>query len=241
MTFFGTATRPEPGDLFVCSAGGGVGTAVRIGQLLDGDPIRELTWLIKGRPVPAPGVLPPWDYEHAGVYLGDTAGNHYIAQAQPGGAVRVAVRDWQLGRKYVLWSTGLFPDLTDAMRANIVEAATWGTQKPHQIGYSVADYLALTAHRLGVATPELQTYIEDSGHMICSQYDDWAYQHGPYQLFDDKRWNGDVTPMDLARLFIARAVSLGLIVPPPVAEAPARHSLIHNRQPGQTPYPPPQH
>lgn len=204
MTFFGTATQPEPGDLFVASAGGGLGVAIKAGEILDGDPVRALAWALSGRPSPAPGVEEPWAYEHAGIYIG----NHTIVQAQPGGADAVAVRDWQLGRKYVLWSTGVF-DLTTAQR-NLITGAASRAAETH-IPYSIADYLALTAHKLGLGTKALQDYIADSGHMICSQLDDWCYQQGSVQIFNDGRWNGFVTPADLAGEFIRRAQALKLI------------------------------
>ncbi len=65
--------------------------------------------------------------------------------------------------------------------------------------YSFLDYLALAAHRYRLPVPGLRTYIKSTGHLICSQLVDACYQAAGVQLFDDHRWNGYVTPSDLAR------------------------------------------
>jgi hypothetical protein len=146
---------------------GDVGKAIRIGQWLNGDGYK--------------------DYEHVLMYMGDGK----IAQAQPHGA---AIRDLSIydGRT-IRWSSGLI-NPTDDQRAAIVAAAQ--RYADLHVGYSYLDYAALATHRLHLypADQLLKDYIASNKHMICSQYIDQCYQDGGYQLFDDHRWPGYVTP-----------------------------------------------
>jgi hypothetical protein len=78
------------------------------------------------------------------------------------------------------------------------------------IGYSFLDYLALallhlekiyTGRPTGQSTWRITRWVrkrvQDSGHMICSAFvDHWA-SHLGFELFDDGRLPGDVTPSDL--------------------------------------------
>lgn len=129
------------------------------------------------------------DYEHARLYLGDGK----CVEARPGGA---AVVDW-IADDGGLWSTGII-FLTDAQRKAIVDAgwACVGTQ------YSVMDYFALAAYKfkIGLLVPGLKKYVATSKHMICSQLVDHCYQVAGVQLFNDERWEGYVSPGDLADL-----------------------------------------
>lgn len=126
-----------------------------------------------------------WD--HAGVYLGDGT----TVEAQPGGAARQRLASHDPSR--LLWSTGRIP-LTDAQRTAIVTAATGYLGTP----YSAADYFAIAAHRLRLPLPWLRTYVASSKHMICSQLVDRCYRDAGVQLFADGRWDGYVTPAELA-------------------------------------------
>ena len=129
------------------------------------------------------------DYEHAKLYLGDGK----VIEALPGGA---QVDDYVYDASS-LWSTGIIK-LTDIERKRIILAGYAGIGIP----YSEADYFALAAHRLHLEliTPGLREYVRTSRHMICSQLVDYFYQKAGIQLFDDGRWNGYVTPADLANL-----------------------------------------
>jgi hypothetical protein len=73
--------------------------------------------------------------------------------------------------------------------------------------YSFADYAALAALRLHITPLDhaLERYVASSGHMICSQLVDCAYQRAGVQLFDDHRMPGDVTPADLYELIERQA------------------------------------
>jgi hypothetical protein len=68
------------------------------------------------------------------------------------------------------------------------------------VPYSFLDYGALALHRLHIPAPGLRAYIQDSGHAICSQLVDEGARRGGWQLFDDQRWEGYVTPGALRRL-----------------------------------------
>lgn len=134
-----------------------------------------------------------WD--HAYVYLGDGT----IVQAQRPRAVRVPLASAR--HEYSIWSAGLIT-LTPAQRTAIVHTALALVGTP----YSWLDYAAIAAHRFHIRTPELKTFIADSGHMICSQLVDQCYASAGVHLFDDRRWSGYVTPYDLGTLISARAI-----------------------------------
>lgn len=124
--------------------------------------------------------------QHAGIFLG----HGLTIEAMPGGAIEGDISRYDPDS--VVWSTDLVVP-TDTQRGDILAAAL----RYKGVPYSFLDYAAIGAHRFGVKTPKLQKYIEASGHMICSQLVDRAYELGGYQLFDDGRWHGDVTPADL--------------------------------------------
>lgn len=131
------------------------------------------------------------EYAHALIYVGKGE----IVEAEPGGARR-RVRGIEPGD---LWSTGLIP-LTDAQRANITAAAIGYTGTP----YSFADYAALAAHHFRLPLPGLKSYVASTGHQICSQLVDQAYEDAGVHLFQDGRWPGYVTPKSLANLLLAK-------------------------------------
>lgn len=125
------------------------------------------------------------DYEHAFVYVG----NDRIIEAEPSGAKLSHVTEY----RDVVWSTGWI-DVTDAQRRVIAQTA----RGLEGIRYSFADYFAIAAKRLHVpGSGLLKNYVGSSRHMICSQLVDYCYQKAGIQLFNDKRWNGYVTPADL--------------------------------------------
>lgn len=127
--------------------------------------------------------------QHAGMYLG----NGETVEAMPGGAIRGNIARFDMDS--MVWSSGLI-DLTDEQRELICYFAT----QDIGVGYSDLDYFALALHRFHVPTPGLKHYIMTSGHMICSQMVDREYARAGVKLFDDGRWDGDVTPADLNKL-----------------------------------------
>lgn len=124
------------------------------------------------------------EYEHAFVVLDGNS----VLEAEPRGAritplsaydnTNVVYSDW---------------DLTGQQRSAIVAAAEGLIGTP----YSWLDYLSLALHRLHIPAPHLRRYVADSGHLICSQLVDLAYLRAGLHMFNDRRWEGDVTPGDL--------------------------------------------
>jgi cell wall-associated NlpC family hydrolase len=127
------------------------------------------------------------EYQHAFIYVG----NGQVVQAEPAGAAYASVSP----HTKTLWSSGRIP-LTASQRSAISRAARGYVGTP----YSALDYLAIALHHWHLPIPHLRGYIASTGHMICSQLVDRCYQDAGVQLFADERWNGYVTPADLARL-----------------------------------------
>lgn len=127
--------------------------------------------------------------QHAGMYLGDGV----TIEAYPGGAIKGSIEAYS--GVQIVWSSDFF-DLTPDQRMKLVEISLGFEGVP----YSFLDYAALAAHRFHVPTPGLKRFIDSSGHMICSQLVDRVHELAGVQLFDDKRWHGDVTPGDLYNL-----------------------------------------
>ncbi|MFE7246063.1 hypothetical protein [Streptomyces sp. NPDC057580] len=124
-------------------------------------------------------------YEHAFIVLPDDQ----LIEAEPGGAQVAPLSEYDDREVLYVSPAGLTP----AQREAIVSCAL----KYRDVPYSFLDYAALAAHRFHLPVPGLRTYVESTGHMICSQLCDQAYKDAGIQLFDDGRWEGYVTPMDL--------------------------------------------
>ncbi len=126
-------------------------------------------------------------YQHALLY----AGGNIIIEAEPGGARAVPMDKARYGG--MLWSTGAVP-LTGTQRTAICLTARGYIGTP----YSWADYMAIAAHRLHIPVPGLRAYMASTKTMICSQLCDRAYADAGVHLFADNRFDGYVTPADLA-------------------------------------------
>lgn len=175
---------PQPGDFACVHTRGNTGVLITIGEFLNGTP--DTSW-----------------YDHACIYVGSAdaqAPYGYVMGAQPGGARLDPLRQAQYSGKDAdwLWSSGKIK-LTDPQRKGIVASALACKGIP----YSAADYFALAAHRFHIPVPALKAYIQNSKHLICSQLVDFCYLNNNVHLFNDGRWEGDVTPADLAGLIIA--------------------------------------
>jgi hypothetical protein len=146
------------------------GRAIRLGQWLLGDGYA--------------------DYEHAFIVTDAVTDirRELIVEAMPGGAQHVS--NWHDPTR-TLWLR-----CPEEHREAVAGAALGFVGVP----YSVADYFSLAARRFHIPAPGLRRYIRSSGHLICSQLADAAADRGGWHLFDDRRWEGDVTPGDLARL-----------------------------------------
>ncbi|MFG3287220.1 hypothetical protein ACGF3G_00150 [Streptomyces sp. NPDC048179] len=112
-----------------------------------------------------------------------------LIEAMPGGAQVVPLTEYD-DRDVVYVSPA---GLTPAQRWAITACA----RQYEGVPYSFADYAALATHRLHIPAPGLRTFVASTGHMICSQLVDRAYLDAGIQLFNDKRWEGYVTPMAL--------------------------------------------
>lgn len=124
--------------------------------------------------------------QHAGIYTGEGK----TVEAMPGGAIEGEIS--RFDPDTLVWSTDII-GLTDDQRRLIREYALGDIG----VGYSDLDYFALALHRFHIPTPGLKHYIMTSGHMICSQLVDREYARAGVHLFNDGRWDGDVTPGDL--------------------------------------------
>lgn len=128
-------------------------------------------------------------WEHAITYVGGP--DDLILEAEPSGAKIVPMHYLAAD---VLWSTvNTHLNLTDAERRQVPDVCNKLAGTP----YSAADYFALATHRLHIPAPGLRKFVANSGHMICSQMVDYVRQLLHFQLFDDGRWNGFVTPYDI--------------------------------------------
>lgn len=167
---------PKPGDIGCTQIKGDVGWLIRLGQFLNKVTWRFWTWRTLWRLAHS---------EHVFVY----AGFGRVVEAEPGGA-----RLGQLGAyppDTIVWLR-----CPDEHRDAVVAAARSLLGTP----YSFADYVALAARRLGISARRLRAYIESSRSMICSQLADRSAQLAGWNLFDDGRWAGDVTPLDIREL-----------------------------------------
>lgn len=126
-----------------------------------------------------------WD--HAFVFVGD--GQIIEAEPGPDGARLTQLAEYN--DRPILWLR-----CPDQYRQAVAHSARLlqGTR------YSAADYFAIAAHRLHLPLPGLRDYVAASGHAICSQLADRAAALGGWHLFRDGRWEGYVTPADLAKL-----------------------------------------
>jgi hypothetical protein len=162
--------NPQPGDFGLVRITGWAGWGIRIAQVLYGD-----------------GWSP---HEHAFIVMGTD-----LIEAEPGGA-RV-----QLMSEYGTTKTNpslVFSNLplTASQRAGIVHKATELVGTP----YSWLDYASLALHRLHIRPKFVVNRVRSSKHLICSQLVDLCYDYVGMHLFQDGRFEGDVTPGDLWKL-----------------------------------------
>lgn len=157
-------------------------------------------------------------YDHAEIYVGqaDEAGPYgYTFSAYPdnptystGGKRRLPCPPEQLPGS--IWSSGLI-QMTPVQRSGIVG---WCEAHP-RVRYSWLDYEAIALHALHVPAPGLKDFIGSTARMICSYYTDKGLSSNGVHLFQDQRWEGYVTPLDLAELLEAKAHLAALTEDPP--------------------------
>jgi hypothetical protein len=190
-----TAPNPYPvGSFFLTKIGGRTGWWVGLMQAAAGIPSR---WTHAGI-IGSEGRT--YEAGPGGVYIGrldDLKGKPHI--------VCDAIVRHQLGEA----------DLLDRVAATQLEREVRCTaaDQAHAhlgIGYSFLDYLALALlhlEKLITGRPTGQSSwwltrwvrrrVQNSGHLICSAFVDHWSSHIGFELFDDGRLPGDVTPADL--------------------------------------------
>jgi hypothetical protein len=187
--------EPQPGDFCCLPVSGQFGFGIEAGEFL-----AETLQHVHG------AKLQP--YDHAEVYVGqaDAAGPHgytysaYPNNGQPGVTGKRALPGPAGLMPGSLWSSGII-ELTPAQRSGIIG---WCEEHP-SVSYSWPDYAAIGLRALGVRTDRLAAYIKSTSSMICSYYTDAAFNRGgDVHLFDDGRWEGFVTPGDLAVMLQSR-------------------------------------
>lgn len=171
----------QPGDFCVVPSRPPVGPLISFASWLDNLGQKGDTFGLK--------------FDHAEVWLGDGL----TASAYPNRNGLRALTGKPGTQPGFLWSSGCV-ELTTAQREVIVE---WCYQHG-SVQYSALDYEYLVLHHFGVNAGWLKRKIESDHSYICSQYVDAAYQAAGVQLFSDGRWCGDVKPLDLALLLLAR-------------------------------------
>jgi hypothetical protein len=182
----------QPGDLFVVDPQEAIFDYIETGEkLIDHRKLKQ-----------HPGLRANWG--HVGIASRRIGGTLMIVEAEPGGAVE---RPWHWEDQPYLWSTGILPACPMAAYAAMKyagfdrPASGMGWVKARQgVGYSLLDYAAIEAHHLHLPVPGLRGYIASTKHQICSQLGDQCRQDGGSHLFDDDRWPGYVTPLDIGML-----------------------------------------
>lgn len=119
---------------------------------------------------------------HAGVYVGDG----WVVEAEPSGAVKRRLSEYD----------GLYLNWHEYDAPGVAQAAL----ELQGRGYGYLDILYVGLLQFHIRFNWLKERIEDTSRLICSQLVDLAFQMDGRQLFDDGRWNGDVTPQDLDNL-----------------------------------------
>jgi hypothetical protein len=195
-----TAVSVQPGDFACVPVSGEGGVLIRLGEMLNGSAFSQ--------------------YQHAEIYVGTS--DELLMYRGTRAAIQAATYDAPFGWTFgayphgarlvplpcpaaelpgALWSSGAIP-LTGVERHDLVGAALLYDG----VGYGWLDYLALASHRLGINDPALKRYIERTKTLICSQLVSHIYTQVGINLFSDGRWEGYVTPADLAGVIHAREV-----------------------------------
>lgn len=125
------------------------------------------------------------NFEHCFVHLGDGE----IIEAEPGGARITALAEYD--PRTIAWVR-----CPEKHRDAVAAAARALEATP----YSFLDYAAIATHRLHVPAPGLRGFIESDHHLMCSALADLAAHRGGWALFTDGRWQGFVTPSEIAAL-----------------------------------------
>lgn len=165
-----TREDPQPGWIGLVPMPGAVGKIIKFGQWLAAD-----GWT---------------KYQHAFVVAGETDGlpGTRVVEAMPHGALNSSLSRYDA--EEIVWLR-CPPQYGGAVASEALRFVG--------VGYSAADYGALSLHRFHIPAPHLESFIKDRKTMICSQLADAAAGIGGWHIFDDERWPGYVTPNDLGK------------------------------------------
>lgn len=130
-------------------------------------------------------------FQHAGILDGE--GN--VIEAAPRGVRTVPLSRYLDGRPIAF---GWMIPLTDDERAQVVAEARALLGRR----YSWLTYLYLALVTLGLHPRLIRKRVASDKRLICSALVDHAYARAGVHLFTDGRIPGDVTPGDLANLFV---------------------------------------
>jgi hypothetical protein len=170
--------RDLAGQFAVTEIGGWVGAQVAFGQRMI-------------RPRSPNAARYARRFSHTLIALDDRT----VIEAMPGGARITPIEVYTEGPRAhaTRWSDIL---LTPQQKTLISEIGRSMEGRP----YSFANYPALGLHHLGMRPDWLVAFIEDSGHVVCSQMTDLVYYLAGIHLFyeDPDRLFMDVIPIDLA-------------------------------------------
>jgi hypothetical protein len=162
--------KPQPGDFLLTDIDGFVGAGIWLGQRIIGDSST---------------------FEHAALVINE----HQVVEAMPGGAILSSLS------KY------LGPEREHRARFVQVSMEPWQRNLVAEYGeacigtpYSFLDYASIGLAHWHIRPQWVVNYVASSEHLICSQLVDYVLQQASVQLFDDGRFNGDVSPGDLDRL-----------------------------------------
>jgi hypothetical protein len=158
---------PMPGDFLLTDIDGWVGKGVAVGQFILGDSS---------------------PFEHAALVISPTE----VVEAMPGGAIISPISKY-LGPERTHRALFVRPPLQPWQQ---VLAGNEGRQL-EGTPYSFLDYLSIALAHLRIRPQFIVDRVATSKHLICSQLVDYVLRQVDFQLFDDGRFHGDVTPGDL--------------------------------------------
>jgi hypothetical protein len=182
----------RPGDLGFGPIHGGAGLGVGLGQLLLSLAEPGLVLRLKPREW--------WRKRHVIVIteaVGADLRYPLAVQAMPGGAEEILLRPethWTKEWTYVRPAYGVpgqGHDVADAAQAFV------GTP------YDFVTYPAIPLYRAGLRTEKIKDIISGTDTMMCSRLADAALEAAGWNVFDDERMRGNVTPSELYRQLLA--------------------------------------
>lgn len=129
------------------------------------------------------------EVSHAGIVISPGQESGYVLEALAKGASFTPISAFDGAR---LVGTGRLP-LTDAQRELVEEVAA----TLHGTGYGFLDILSVGLLQYHLRPQFLKRRVQRQNRLICSQLVDVFLQRLGFQVYDDGRWPGDVTPGDL--------------------------------------------